>query len=94
MVGLLIGIMYVIFLLQAVYAFGSFGSTIVNILVLVLIMGMVYILQKTALGLMFVSWISHANVLLLIVISCIIIALISVIFMKISTKLYTNAFNR
>lgn len=93
-VGLLIGIMYVIFLLPAVYAFGSFGSTIVNILVLVLIMGMVYILQKTALGLMFVSWISHANALLLIVISCIIIALISVISMIISTKLYSNTFNR
>ena len=85
--------MYVIFLLPAVYALGSFGSTIVNILVLALIMGMVYILQKTALGIMFVSWISHANALLLIVISCIIIALISVISMIISTKLYTNTFN-
>ena len=44
-VGLLIGIMYVVLLLPAVYASGMFGSTIVNILVLVLIMGGVYILS-------------------------------------------------
>lgn len=92
--GLLIGIMYVVLLLPSVYAFGSFGSTIVNIMVLVLIMGVVYILQKTTLGSMFISWISNTNALLLIVASCIIIAIISVVSMIISTKVYSNTFNR
>lgn len=92
--GLLIGIMYVVFLLPSIYAFGSFGSTIVNIMVLVIIMGVVYILQKTTWGLMFISWISNTNALLLIAVSCIIIVVISVISIAISTKVYSNTFNR
>ena len=91
-VGLLIGIMYVVLLLPAVYASGMFGSTIVNILVLVLIMGGVYILQKTTLGLLFITWISNTNAFVLIVTSCILIALISIVSMIISTKVYSNTF--
>lgn len=92
--GLLIGVMYVVLLLPSVYAFGTFGSTIVNILVLVLIMGAVYTLQKTAFGLIFISWISNANALLIIAVSCIIIAIISALSVVISTKIYSNTFNR
>ena len=91
-VGLLIGIMYVVLLLPAVYASGTFGITIVNILVLVLIMGGVYILQKTTLGLLFITWISNTNAFVLIVTSCILIALISIVSMIISTKVYSNTF--
>lgn len=92
--GLLIGIMYVVFLLPSVYAFDTFGSTIVNIMVLAFIMGGVYVLQKTSLGLMFISWISSTNALLLILISCILITLISVVSLLISTKVYSSTFNR
>ncbi len=91
-VGLLIGIMYVVLLLPAVYASGMFGSTIVNILVLVLIMGGVYILQKTTLGLLFITWISNTNAFVLIVTSCFLIAVISIVSMIISTKVYSNTF--
>ncbi|MBI0121867.1 ABC-2 transporter permease [Lactobacillus sp. M0398] len=91
-VGLLIGIMYVVLLLPAVYASGTFGSTIVNILVLVLIMGGVYILQKTTLGLLFITWISNTNAFVLIVTSCFLIAVISIVSMIISTKVYSNTF--
>lgn len=91
-VGLLIGIMYVVLLLPAVYAFGTFGSTIVNILVLVLIMGVIYILQKTTWGLSFITWISNTNSLLLVIASCILIAVISFVSMIISTKVYSNTF--
>ena len=92
--GLLIGIMYVVFLLPSVYAFGTFGSTVVNILVLVFIMGAVYILQKTAFGLVFISWISNTNAILLIIASCILIMTITVVSMIISTKIYSSTFNR
>ena len=91
-VGLLIGIMYVVLLLPAVYASGMFGSTIVNILVLVLIMGGVYILQKTTLGLLFITWINNTNAFVLIVTSCFLIAVISIVSMIISTKVYSNTF--
>ncbi|WP_338212230.1 ABC-2 transporter permease [Lactobacillus juensis] len=91
-VGLLIGIMYVVLILPAVYASGTFGSTIVNILVLVLIMGGVYILQKTTLGLLFITWISNTNAFVLIVTSCFLIAVISIVSMIISTKVYSNTF--
>ena len=92
--GLLIGIMYVVSLLPSVYAFGTFGSTVVNILVLVFIMGAVYILQKTAFGLVFISWISNTNAILLIIASCILIMTITVVSMIISTKIYSSTFNR
>lgn len=91
-VGLLIGIMYVVLLLPAVYASGTFGSTIVNILVLVLIMGVVFILQKTTLGLLFITWIRNTNVFVLIVTSCFLIVVISIVSMIISTKVYSNTF--
>lgn len=91
-VSLLIGIMYVVLLLPAVYASGTFGSTIVNILVLVLIMGVVYILQKTTLGLLFITWIRNTNVFVLIVTSCFLIVVISIVSMIISTKVYSNTF--
>lgn len=91
-VGLLIGIMYVVLLLPAVYAFGTFGSTIVNILILVLIMGVIYILQKTTWGLLFITWVSNTNSLLLVIASCILIAVISIVSMIISTKVYSNTF--
>ena len=91
-VGLLIGIMYVVLLLPAVYASGTFGSTIVNILVLVLIMGGVYILQKTTWGLSFIAWIGNTNSFLLVITSCILIAVISIVSMIISTKVYSNTF--
>lgn len=91
-VGLLIGIMYVVLLLPAVYAFGTFGSTIVNILILVFIMGVIYILQKTTWGLLFITWISNTNSLLLVIASCILIAVISIVSMIISTKVYSNTF--
>ena len=91
-VGLLIGITYVVLLLPAVYAFGTFGSTIVNILILVLIMGVIYILQKTTWGLLFITWINNTNSLLLVIASCILIALISIVSMIISTKVYSNTF--
>ncbi|KJY55037.1 ABC-2 family transporter protein, partial [Lactobacillus kullabergensis] len=91
-VGLLIGIMYVVLLLPAVYASGTFGSTIVNILVLVLIIGGVYILQKTTWGLSFIAWIGNTNSFLLVITSCILIAVISIVSMIISTKVYSNTF--
>ena len=91
-VGLLIGIMYVVLLLPAVYASGTFGSTIVNILVLVLIMGGVYILQKTTWGLSFIAWICNTNSFLLVITSCFLIAVISIVSMIISTKVYSNTF--
>ena len=61
-------------------------ATVVNILVLVFIMGAVYILQKTAFGLVFISWISNTNAILLIIASCILIMTITVVSMIISTK--------
>ena len=84
----------IVFLLPSVYAFGTFGSTVVNILVLVFIMGAVYILQKTAFGLVFISWISNTNAILLIIASCILIMTITVVSMIISTKIYSSTFNR
>ena len=91
-VDLLIGIMYVVLLLPAVYASGTFGSTIVNILVLVLIMGGGYILQKTTWGLSFIAWIGNTNSFLLVITSCFLIAVISIVSMIISTKVYSNTF--
>lgn len=91
-VGLLIGIMYVVLLLPAVYASGTIGSTIVNIPFLVLIMGGVYILQKTTWGLSFIAWIGNTNSFLLVITSCILIAVISIVSMIISTKVYSNTF--
>ena len=88
----LIGIIFVALLLPSVYAFGAFGNTIVNILVLSLVMGLVYGLQKTTFGMIFINWISSANHFLL-VISIIILASIMIgVSFILSTKIYCKIF--
>lgn len=92
LLGIIFGIMYVALLLPSVYAFGAFGNTIVNILVLSLVMGLVYGLQKTTFGMIFINWISSVNQLL-IVISIIIFASIVIgISFTLSTKIYCKIF--
>ena len=92
LIGIIFGIMYIALLLPSVYAFGAFGNTIVNILVLSLVMGLVYGLQKTTFGMIFINWISSANHFLL-VISIIILASIMIgVSFILSTKIYCKIF--
>ena len=88
LIGVIFGIMYVALLLPSVYAFGAFGNTIVNILVLSLVMGLVYGLQKTTFGMIFINWISSANHFLLVISIIILVSIMIGVSFILSTKIF------
>lgn len=92
LIGVIFGIMYVALLLPSVYAFGAFGNTIVNILVLSLVMGLVYGLQKTTFGMIFINWISSANHFLLVISIIILVSIMIGVSFVLSTKIYCKIF--
>lgn len=91
-VGLLFGMLYVVILLPFIYAFGTFGNTIVNIIFLALIMGGVYALQKTSFGATFIAWLAKANNILLIIGVVSLFLSITLISLKTATSVYARTF--
>lgn len=91
-VGALFGILYVAILLPFIYAFGTFGNTIVNIIFLALVMAGVYVLQKTSFGVTFISWLAKVNNILLITGSVLLLLIGTLISLKISIMVYARTF--
>lgn len=91
-VGLLFGMLYIVILLPFIYAFGTFGNTIVNIIFLALIMGGVYALQKTSFGVTFTVWLAKTNNVLLIMGAVLVLLISTLISLKIATIIYGRTF--
>jgi len=91
-VGALFGILYVAILLPFIYAFGTFGNTIVNIIFLALVMGGVYVLQKTSFGVTFISWLARVNNILLMTGAVLLLLIGTLMSLKISIMVYARTF--
>ncbi len=81
-VGLLFGMLYIVILLPFIYAFGTFGNTIVNIIFLALIMG----------GVTFTVWLAKTNNVLLIMGAVLVLLIGTLISLKIATIIYGRTF--
>lgn len=93
-VGLLVAVMYMVLLLPAIYAYGSIGSTIVNIIMLSGIMIFIYSTQNTSFGHVFIDILSNVDKIILIIIAISLIVVLSAASLLFSIKIYSKSFRK
>ena len=94
LVGLSVAVIYMVLLLPSIYAYGTIGSTIVNIIMLSGVMIFIYVTQHTPFGDFFIDILSNVDKIIIIIFAVSVIVILTVLSLILSIKIYSKSFRK